>query len=149
MVQYLVGALAKKAIFCYNNKMIAKILSMFLLAVGLFSALAVGVVHAEEVQTVSEVKLIQSLSGGESISIEPGFRTLLNYFEDSRPWIFEVAVGFTVVWVLIGGIQFMTSGTDSSRRSTAVSRMTWAIVGLLILLFSGFILRTLNGMFFK
>ncbi|PIR53369.1 hypothetical protein COU76_01505 [Candidatus Peregrinibacteria bacterium CG10_big_fil_rev_8_21_14_0_10_49_10] len=117
----------------------------------LFAACTLPVTYAAEPSQVqTDITLIQSLGESQTITVsdpEP-FSVLLAYFNNSRGWILDVAVGFAVVWVLVGGIQFMVSGNNSGKRQEAVSRMIWAIAGLLILLFSGFILRTLNGTFF-
>lgn len=121
---------------------------------------ATGVAQAASVcptagnsQDTGSVPLLQPLNGVSCASvpvISGGLpaATFIEYFNLSRSWIFQVAVGFTVVWVLIGGFLYMTSGNNQSRRTEAISRMTWAITGLLMLLFAGFILRTLNNLFY-
>jgi hypothetical protein len=118
----------------------------------LVAFVAVGTAHAVSVsQDTGSVPLLQPLSGAPSVPvIASGLpaATFIAYFNQSRSWIFQVAVGFTTVWVLIGGFLYMTSGNNQSRRTEAISRMTWAITGLIMLLFAGFILRTLNNLFF-
>ena len=90
-------------------------------------------------KTFANVPLIEPLGSLNEIQIGRGFQTFFDYFNDSYRWVLEVAVGFVVIWVLIGGFMYMTSGTDQSTRSEAVSRMTWAIVGLMLLLFAGIV----------
>ena len=100
---------------------------------------------AQQVRT--GVPLIQPLDDNtDSLISSPNI--FIDYFNMSASWIFRVAVGFAVMWVLIGGVMFILSGNNQGRRSEAISRMTWSIGGLLILLFAGVILRTLNSIFF-
>ena len=116
------------------------------LIVSVYAFLLAGAAYANQVE--GNVNLLQPLGGSSVVGIQPGYGTFIQYFNQSRNWIFDVAVGFAVVWVLIGGFLYMTSGNNQSRRGEAISRITWAITGLLILLFAGFILRTLNSVFF-
>tara|TARA_Y100000310_G_scaffold193873_1_gene193817 strand:- start:672 stop:1052 length:381 start_codon:yes stop_codon:yes gene_type:complete len=125
--------------------MISKYISRLLTLTALSTVLGAGEAHA---QTQGNVQLLENLGGGFSVVIQPGYQTFLNYFNGAVGWIFEVAVGFTVLWVLIGGFMYMTSGNNQSRRGEAISRITWAITGLFMLLFAGFILRSLNNVFF-
>jgi hypothetical protein len=60
-----------------------------------------------------------------------------------------VTVGICVLWVLYGGILLMLSGYDNSLRSKGLEHMKWSIIGLCICFFAGFILRTLNSLFYK
>jgi len=143
------GSLAENGVFCYNTMMRLHSACCSLAVAGA-ALLSAGAAHAQTppAQLENSVPLLQPLGGATSITIGPGYYTFLNYFNDAVGWIFQVAVGFTVVWVLIGGFLYMTSGNNQSQRGAAISRMTWAIGGLLILLFAGFILRTLNNIFY-
>ena len=94
------------------------------------------------------IPLVAPLGRRSAIDIEPGIGTFMAYFSDISGWLFEVAVGFCILWILIGGYMIMISGSDGGRRSTGKSMITWAIIGLLIINFAGFILRLLNDIFF-
>lgn len=59
-----------------------------------------------------------------------------------------LAIGFCVLWILLGSYLIMISGSDSGKRSTGRTMITWAIIGLVIINFAGFFLRTLNSIFF-
>lgn len=96
-----------------------------------------------------QVKLIEPLGDETEIPIQGGAQTFLNYFNSSVDWILSVAVGFCVIWVLVGGFQIMLAGSDSGKKDEGKSRITWAILGLTMLLFAGFLLRSLNSLFFK
>jgi len=153
MIDFLGVSLVRRGIFCYNSMMIVRKLRRLSLTAAFCAFALIGVVQAASVsQDTGSVPLLQPLSPGVfSIPVISGglpAATFIEYFNQSRSWIFQVAVGFTVVWVLIGGFLYMTSGNNQSRRTEAISRMTWAITGLLMLLFAGFLLRTLNNLFF-
>lgn len=70
------------------------------------------------------------------------------YFLASRNFIFGLAIGFCVLWVLIGGIFIMVSGDNQANREKGIGMMKSAIMGLIILIFAGTILRALNSIFF-
>lgn len=146
--QYLPPDLPFGAVLCYNTSMRSQKFNRILAGLPLLFAAGSALAQIPPEQNAGTVPLIEPLGGATSIPILPGFGTFLTYFNSSVGWIFQVAVGFTVVWVLIGGFLYMTSGNNQSQRSAAISRMTWAIAGLLILLFAGFLLRTLNDIFF-
>ncbi|MDO8468433.1 MAG: hypothetical protein Q7S29_01610 [Candidatus Peribacter sp.] len=95
------------------------------------------------------IDLLAPLGNQTNIAVTSGFGTFLSYFNDAAAWLIYVAMGLCVLWVLLGGFMIMLSGADSGLRSKGIGHMRWAITGIAILLFAGFILRTLNSMFFK
>ena len=95
------------------------------------------------------IDLLAPLGNQNNIPVQSGFGTFLTYFNDAGTWLMYVAMGLCVLWVLLGGFMIMLSGADSGLRSKGIGHMRWAITGLVILAFAGFILRTLNSMFFK
>lgn len=95
------------------------------------------------------IDLLAPLGNQTNIAVTSGFGTFLSYFNDAAMWLIYVAMGLCVLWVLLGGFMIMLSGADSGLRSKGIGHMRWAITGIAILLFAGFILRTLNSMFFK
>lgn len=95
------------------------------------------------------INLLAPLGNQTNLAVQSGFGTFLAYFNDAATWLVYVAMGICVLWVLLGGFMIMLSGADSGQRSKGIGHMRWAITGIVILLFAGFILRTLNSMFFK
>lgn len=95
------------------------------------------------------INLLAPLGNQNNIPVQPGFGTFLAYFNDAATWLIYVAMGLCVLWVLLGGFMIMLSGADSGQRAKGIGHMRWAITGIVILLFAGFILRTLNSMFFQ
>ena len=100
------------------------------------------------------VKLVKPLDPGTTeITIHSGaqaLQTWLDYFETAAAWLFYVAVGVCLIWILLGGYMVMTAGITGGDQkvSEGWGRIRTAITGVLLLLFSGFILRTLNNLFF-
>ena len=97
----------------------------------------------------ARVKLLEPLGEEKDIPVKPGAGTLIAYFNSAVTWLISVAVGICVIWVLIGGFHIMVSGGDTSLRQRGQEFIKWALIGLVMLLFAGFILRTLNQLFFK
>lgn len=83
-----------------------------------------------------------------SIFPSSGIGTFIDYFNSAGTWIWMVAMGICVLWVLLGGFMIMLSGAESGLRGKGIGHIRWAITGLIILVFAGFILRTLNSLFF-
>ena len=94
------------------------------------------------------IPLIQPLGTKNSISIKPGANTFIDYFNQASNLLLTVAIGFCVLWILIGSYLVMISGSDGGKRSQGKDIITWAIIGLIIVNFAGFFLRTLNSVFF-
>ncbi|MEI8230594.1 MAG: pilin [Candidatus Peregrinibacteria bacterium] len=136
--------------------------SSFFMLLSLSLALSTGVLSplgALAADDAPAIQIPQTIGGGipllekigslSNVPVTQGFGTLLTYINDIADWLLLVAGGICVLWVLVGGMQMMLSGLDNSLQSKGKESMKWAIIGLVILLFSGFILRTLNSMFFK
>ncbi|MCA9371108.1 MAG: hypothetical protein KC680_04075 [Candidatus Peregrinibacteria bacterium] len=94
------------------------------------------------------IPLIQPLGSINVLTVQPGARTFIDYFNDAAGLLLTVAIGFCVLWILIGSYFIMVSGSDGGKRSTGKSIITWALIGLIIVTFAGFFLRTLNSVFF-
>ena len=107
-----------------------------------------SMIHSEE------IRLLEPLGDEDTVRIEvsgPGdgrVKTWLNYMGPAMEWVFNVAIGIAVLWVLIGGIMIMIAGDDASKRQNGIGMMKNAILGLVVLIFAGLILRMLNSLFF-
>lgn len=143
------------ALLCYNLLMRAKLFvlalfSPFLLIAGRALAAPGDAVIIDLPQKMDNgIELMEPIGSQTNVTVTRGFGTLLSYFNDISSWLVLVVGGICVLWVLIGGFRIMLSGYDSSQRSKGMEEMKWAIAGLAILFFAGFILRTLNSQFFK
>ena len=138
------------------NKVCAA-LTVVLIALLMASQMALATNPPELVQLVADnsnpvkqesVRLLQPVGGGQDVEIDKGFGTWLNYFDFVGAWLYSIAVGICVLWFLAGGIMIMVSGSNSGLRQTGIDQMKWSMIGLIILTFSGTVLRTLNNLFF-
>ncbi len=121
------------------------VLATFAVPFAVFAQGQVGVPQRDQ----KGIELLAPLGNQTHIPVQSGFGTFLSYFNDAAAWLIYVSMGICVLWVLLGGFMIMLSGADSGLRAKGIGHMRWAITGLVILLFAGFILRTLNSMFFK
>lgn len=60
-------------------------------------------------------------------------------------WAFVVAGAVAVFMIIFGGYKFISSGGDAKQVDGAKQTITWAIIGLVIILLSGFILNVISG----
>jgi hypothetical protein len=90
--------------------------------------------------------------------IDPSLQTLPNmngidiffaYFNVIWPWLIGSAAGFAVLQGMVGGFMMMMSGGDSGMRGEGQAKLQWAILGMLLIAFSGFLLRVINPLFFR
>ncbi|MDD3897034.1 MAG: hypothetical protein PHU04_04350 [Candidatus Peribacteraceae bacterium] len=123
------------------------LLSTLLLLVASGIPVLLASAQGEEVRR-TQIQLLEPISGGEMLNVEPGIGTWLAYFESAYAWIYEVAVGICIIWMLIGGIQVMTSSDQADKRQSGITKMKASITGLIVFIFAGPILRFLNDMFF-
>lgn len=70
------------------------------------------------------------------------------YFNLLYPWIIGMGAAISVLMGLVGGLQMMTAGNDSTKRSNGINRLLISMGGLLLILFSSTILNVLNPTFF-
>lgn len=59
-----------------------------------------------------------------------------------------LCVVLALIFLVLGGIQWITSGGDKSKIQAARAKLTWAIVGLVVA-FSAFFIVSLLGYIFK
>ncbi len=93
------------------------------------------------------IVLLQPFTGQTELQPSNGIEIFFEYFNTIWPWALGTAAGIAVLRVLIAGVQIMTSrGGDIGE---AKEHLMWAIVGLIMLILAGFILRTLNPLFYQ
>ena len=63
--------------------------------------------------------------------------------------IFPIAGFITAIMIVISGIQFVTSKGDPKAAEAAKGRLTYAIIGFIVILLSFAILQTINFLFLK
>jgi len=76
------------------------------------------------------------------------FGLLYNYLGLVYAYMSGLIVGIAVLFVVIGGIQMSTSGGDTAKFDAGKSRITKAIVGIILWFTASLILYTINPTFF-
>jgi hypothetical protein len=102
------------------------------------------------VAAFADIDLLEPIGAAASIPTDgPPFSTFLTYFNLIYPWAIGCAAGIAVAWGLWGASGIILFGADQGKRSENIKHIQTAIVGLLVLLFAGTILHTINASFFK
>lgn len=70
------------------------------------------------------------------------------YFREALPLVRITAIGFSVLWILIGSFYIMISGSDGGKRTKGKEIIMWALIGFIVTEFAAFFLKTLNNVFF-
>jgi|SRR6185369_2107598 len=91
--------------------------------------------------------------GGEVINTPPGIpqgglADLQEIFSNAILIFIIVGTFLLVIYIVWAGIQWITSGGDKAKLTAARGRLTWAIVGLVVI-FSSFFIMNAIGYFFK
>jgi hypothetical protein len=95
-------------------------------------------------------KLALTLPGGENIQAPsgvPGSVGINTILQFALTWIFTIAVIATLFFLILGGIGFITSGGDKQKVVQARQRLTFAVVGLIVIFLSFFIVNLIGGIF--
>lgn len=71
------------------------------------------------------------------------------YFNLLYPWAVGMAAAIAVLMAVIGGIQIIQAGSDTSKVSAGKNRLLISLGGLIIILASAIILNSLNPTFFR
>lgn len=58
-----------------------------------------------------------------------------------------LALVLTIFFIIFSGIQWITSGGDKQKLQAARNRLTYTIVGLIVILLAIFIIRLIGGFF--
>ena len=77
-----------------------------------------------------------------------GLGPMFYYFNLTFPWLLGIAAGVAILQAIAGGLQIMMSG-GSEQKSAGESRLAWALIGLVLVGLTGFILRVLNPIFYQ
>lgn len=92
---------------------------------------------------------VRPFEGGDiPTSVPQGGLTKLTTILSNAITLFMIAaLILVVIYFIWGGIQWIMSGGEKSKVAAARSKLTWAIIGFIIVLLSFFIVNTL-GFFF-
>ena len=93
------------------------------------------------------------LPGGQTIDPPSnipsgGLEKISTVFKNSYTIMLIIAIVLSLIFIVLGGIQWVTSGGDKTKLEAARNKITWAIIGLIIAFVSFFIISII-GYFFK
>ena len=93
--------------------------------------------------------------GNSTVQINPpanlpngGLNTVTKVIGNSLTIMFIIAAILAVIYLILGGIQWIQSGGDKQKVAQARNRITYAIIGLVVAL-CGFFIINVVGYFFK
>ncbi|HVF69068.1 MAG TPA: hypothetical protein VNA13_00735 [Xanthomonadales bacterium] len=77
-----------------------------------------------------------------------GLSTVTKVFRNSYTIMLIICLVLSLIFIVLGGIQWITSGGDKTKLQAARSKITWAVIGLIISFVSFFIIGMI-GYFFN
>jgi len=86
---------------------------------------------------------IGQIEVGSPITTAGDFKRLL---ADVFNWVFGIVLFVSVVMLLVGGFQYVTSGGDDGKIKTAKKTLTYAIIGIAIAILSRAIVFVINSL---
>lgn len=92
--------------------------------------------------------------GGAQIPVPKDLQRLMNLqnpLESILRWavgtIIIIGIALTAIFIIIAGIQWITSGGNKEGLQKAKARITYSIIGLIVILLSFFIIKVIGGLF--
>jgi uncharacterized membrane protein len=77
----------------------------------------------------------------------PRIEELFKGFDTVIEWLLPIGVIVSVVFIIIGGYMWMTSAGNPDKVKQAQGTLTWAILGLGLILLAGLLISTLIDYF--
>lgn len=68
---------------------------------------------------------------------------ILNFFISIRDFLLAVGIVFIIIFIVIGGINFVTAGGDEKKIETGKRMILWSVVGAAVILAAFIILNTI------
>jgi hypothetical protein len=104
--------------------------------------------HGTYCDPTTNIQILESIDGQGCVPIGKGLATLFNYINQIFPWAIGVSAGLVVVWgVWSGGGMILNAGDDAKFKSEK-DHFKASLIGLIVIIFSGAILATINANFF-
>ncbi|PJC23013.1 hypothetical protein COV28_02490 [candidate division WWE3 bacterium CG10_big_fil_rev_8_21_14_0_10_48_23] len=75
------------------------------------------------------------------------FIKLVNILSETIEFLLGIGAGVALLFVMIGGIQYMASGGDEKSLASAKKTITYSIIGLVVILGSILIINVLRDIF--
>ncbi|KUK76775.1 MAG: Uncharacterized protein XD93_0722 [candidate division WS6 bacterium 34_10] len=77
----------------------------------------------------------------------PKIENLFTGFDTVIDWLVPIGVIISLVFIIIGGYMWMTSAGNPDKVKQAQGTLTWAILGLVLILLAGLLISTLIDYF--
>lgn len=84
---------------------------------------------------------------GDGRLTENGNTDLVSFLSSIQNWLLGIVGGLAVLFIVYGGFLYVTSGGNQQRAENAKKTLTYAVLGLLLVVFAGFIFSILTGGF--
>jgi len=75
----------------------------------------------------------------------PATGSIQDILNTIQVWLLSIVGGLTILFLIIGGVQYITSAGNTARAEMAKKTITYAIIGLIIVILTGFVLEILTG----
>lgn len=132
---------------------------LILFIVTFVSFMQVAPVFAQDVDEKAknnEIKLLAPIGEKDAVPIpeyteaQGGYSIAIveTYLQFLYPYAAMLLVSITVLMTVVGSIEMITAGGDSAKVTSGKDRIMYAILGLLLFLFSSVILWSINPNFF-
>jgi len=77
----------------------------------------------------------------------PEIGELFKGFDDAIDFLLPVGVVLSIVFIIIGGYMWMVSAGNPDKVKQAQGTLTWAIIGLILILLASLLIKTLIDYF--
>lgn len=67
---------------------------------------------------------------------------IVNIIQKLADWLYYIALALAIIFIIIGGIQYMTAAGNDEKVAAAKKRIMYGIIGAVIVLAAGIILDT-------
>jgi len=101
---------------------------------------------------MSLVHIVRPVLAGEIEAVEPGvkfsdqWKDLANILKGAVNVVFYVGIALCLIFMIIGGIKYATSGGDKEQAQAARGTITNSIIGFVVILGFRFILEIVLGL---
>lgn len=72
-------------------------------------------------------------------------RPLSEIIASGIDWLLGIAAGLTILFIIIGGIYYVTAAGDDQQMATAKTMITYAVIGLVFIVISYSVVITVNS----
>ena len=82
---------------------------------------------------------------GDSKLTENKSGSLLSFLKKIQGWLVGIVGGLAILFIVYGGLLYVTSGGNKERIETAKKTLTYAVLGLILVILAGVIFGLFTG----